>query len=64
LYVSFPNATRGFEPISCRGALLNTLLHITVYVYTQYAECTGTDCKQNEKPNPFGRTRPWGSLSL
>jgi hypothetical protein len=42
-----PNATRGLEPISYRGALLSTLLHATVYVFTQFAECTGTDCKQN-----------------
>jgi hypothetical protein len=27
--------------------LLSTLLHVTVYVYTQFAECTGTDCKWN-----------------
>jgi hypothetical protein len=33
--------------ISCSGALLSTLLHATVYVLTQFAECTGTDCKQN-----------------
>jgi hypothetical protein len=51
-----PKATRGLEPISYRGALLSTLLHTisyrgallstllhaTVYVYTQFAECTGT----------------------
>jgi hypothetical protein len=34
---SSPKATRGLEPISCRGALLSTLL--------QFAECSGTDCK-------------------
>jgi hypothetical protein len=34
----FPRATRGLEPISYRGALLNTFLHATVYVYTQFAE--------------------------
>jgi hypothetical protein len=33
------------EPISYRGALLSTLLHATVYVFTQFAECTSTDCK-------------------
>jgi hypothetical protein len=38
-------ATRGLEPISYRGALLSTLLHATVYVYTQFAECTSTDWK-------------------
>jgi hypothetical protein len=27
------------------GALLSTLLHITVYVFTQFAECSSTDCK-------------------
>jgi hypothetical protein len=47
LRVSFPKATRGLEPtsISYREALLSTLLHATVYVYAQFAECTGTDCK-------------------
>jgi hypothetical protein len=30
--------------ISYRGALLSTLLHATVYVYIQFAECSGTDC--------------------
>jgi hypothetical protein len=34
--------------ISYRGALLGTLLHATAYVYTQFAECTGTDCKLNK----------------
>jgi hypothetical protein len=85
LYVLFPKATRGLEPISYRGALLSTLphtisyrgallstlphtisyrgallsillhaisyrgallstlLHATVYVYTQFSECTSTD---------------------
>jgi hypothetical protein len=33
--------------ISYRGAILSTLLHATVYVYTQFAGCTGTDCKWN-----------------
>jgi hypothetical protein len=28
MYVSFPQATRGPAPISYRGALLNTLLHV------------------------------------
>jgi hypothetical protein len=32
-------------PISYRGALLSTLLHATVYGFTQFAEYTGTDCK-------------------
>jgi hypothetical protein len=41
----FPKATRGFERISYRGALLSTLLHATVFVFTQFAECTSTDCK-------------------
>jgi hypothetical protein len=41
----FPKATRGFEPISYRGALLSTLLHATVHVFIQFAECTSTDCK-------------------
>jgi hypothetical protein len=27
--------TRGFEPISYRGALVSTLLHATVYVYNK-----------------------------
>jgi hypothetical protein len=37
-----------FEPNSYRGALLSTLLHATEYMYTcftQFAECTSTDCK-------------------
>jgi hypothetical protein len=38
-------ATRGLEPISYRGALLSTLLYVTVYVVTQFSECTITDCK-------------------
>jgi hypothetical protein len=29
----FPKATRGFEPISYRGALLSTLLHAAVYTF-------------------------------
>jgi hypothetical protein len=43
--VSFPKVTRGLEPISYKGALLSSLLHATVLVFTQFAECTGTDCK-------------------
>jgi hypothetical protein len=43
IYV-FPKATRGFEPISYT-ALLSALLHDTVYVFTQFDECTSTDCK-------------------
>jgi hypothetical protein len=35
------------HPISYRGALLSALLRATVYVFTQFAECTGTDCKLN-----------------
>jgi hypothetical protein len=31
----FPKATRGFEPVSYRGALLSTLLHATVYMFLQ-----------------------------
>jgi hypothetical protein len=27
------------------GVLLSTLLHATAYVYAEFAECTGTDCK-------------------
>jgi hypothetical protein len=34
-----------YLPIGCRGALLSSLLHVTVYVYTQFAERTGTYCK-------------------
>jgi hypothetical protein len=40
-----PKATRGIEPVSYRGALLSTLLHVILYVVTQFAECSGTDCK-------------------
>jgi hypothetical protein len=28
-----PKGTRGFEPISYRGAQLSTLLHATVYIF-------------------------------
>jgi hypothetical protein len=38
-------STRGLEPLSYRGALLSTLLHANVYVFTQFAECTSRDCK-------------------
>jgi hypothetical protein len=31
--ILFPKATRGFEPISYRGALLSSLLHATVYAF-------------------------------
>jgi hypothetical protein len=37
--------TTGLEPIGYRVALLSTLLHATVYVYTQFAEYTSKDCK-------------------
>jgi hypothetical protein len=47
MYV-LPKGTRDFEPISYREAPLSTLLHATVYVYTQFAECTGTDGSQME----------------
>jgi hypothetical protein len=43
--VSFPKATRGLELVSYRGALPSILLHATVYVVTQFAECPGTDCR-------------------
>jgi hypothetical protein len=39
LYRTLPYA------ISYRGVLLSTLLHATVYVFTQFADCTGTDCR-------------------
>jgi hypothetical protein len=42
--VSSPQATRGVEPISYRGALVSTLLRATVYTNTQFAECTGAGC--------------------
>jgi hypothetical protein len=45
LKIYLPKSIRGFEPISYRGALLSTFLHATVYVLTQSAECTSTDCK-------------------
>jgi hypothetical protein len=35
LYI-FPKATRDLEPISYREILLNTLLHVTIYVFTQF----------------------------
>jgi hypothetical protein len=44
-FLYFPKATRDLEPISYTGALLSTRLHAIVYVYTQSAECTSTDCK-------------------
>jgi hypothetical protein len=31
--------------------LLSTLLHATVYVFTQFAECTGTAVNNNNKYN-------------
>jgi hypothetical protein len=40
----FPKATTGLEPIGYRGALLSSLLLVSVYD-TQFAECTSTDCK-------------------
>jgi hypothetical protein len=33
IILGFPKATRGFEPISYRGALLSTLLHAPVYMF-------------------------------
>jgi hypothetical protein len=32
-------------PYIYRGALLSTLLHAIVYVFTQFVACTSTDCK-------------------
>jgi hypothetical protein len=40
---SYLLATGDPEPISYGGVLLSSLLHATVYVFTQFAECTG--CK-------------------
>jgi hypothetical protein len=44
LIVSFPQATTGLVPISHRGVLLSTLVHSNLWIFTQFAECTGTDC--------------------
>jgi hypothetical protein len=35
------NNVYDLEPVG--GALLSTLRHATVYVFTQFAACTGTD---------------------
>jgi hypothetical protein len=43
LEASFPKATRGLEPISYRGALLGTLLHAIICVFTQFAEYTSNN---------------------
>jgi hypothetical protein len=40
----FPKATRGFEPIKLQRSATE---HATVHVFTQFAKCTGTDCKSN-----------------
>jgi hypothetical protein len=40
----FPQATTGLIPIIYRRALLNTLLHAVVYIFTQVAECTLVSC--------------------
>jgi hypothetical protein len=40
-----PQATTGLVPISKRRALLSTLLHAAVEIFTQFSECIGTDCK-------------------
>jgi hypothetical protein len=46
VFIFFAKATRGLEPISFGGALLSTLLHVIVYgFFTQFAECTGTECE-------------------
>jgi hypothetical protein len=34
-------------PISYRRVLLSPLLYATVYIFTQFAECTCIDCKLN-----------------
>jgi hypothetical protein len=39
------------KPISYRGVLVSTLLHATVYIFRQSAECTSTDCKYNSITN-------------
>jgi hypothetical protein len=40
---------RGGGGVCCGGLAHKTtlLLHATLYVFTQFAECTGTDCKSN-----------------
>jgi hypothetical protein len=40
-----PQATTGLVPISYRRALLSTLLHVTVYIFTQFSESVCTGCK-------------------
>jgi hypothetical protein len=37
LLILFRKATRDLEPFSYRGALLSTLLHANVHVFTQFA---------------------------
>jgi hypothetical protein len=45
--VSFRNVTPGLEPICYREVQLrvSTLLHAIIDVFTQSAECTGSECK-------------------
>jgi hypothetical protein len=45
--VSLPKATTGLEIISYRAALLNNFLHVTVYVFTLFAQYTTTDLQKN-----------------
>jgi hypothetical protein len=41
MYTAFNSQShKNLEPTSYRAALMSTLLHATVYVYTQFAECT------------------------
>jgi hypothetical protein len=40
---------KSHESFSYRGALLSTLLHATVQIFTQFAECTSTDCKKKKE---------------
>jgi hypothetical protein len=47
-FILDPKATRGLEPISYTGVQVSTLLHAIAYVFTQFAEWTSTDCKENK----------------
>jgi hypothetical protein len=61
---SLPGYQTGLEPIGYRLVLVSTLLHATVYILTQFAECTGTDCKWNGIANKKKNTYGSGAVSF
>jgi hypothetical protein len=52
---SFPKVTTGLEPINYREALLSTLLHANISVFTQFSEYTGADCKESGITTKFSK---------